>query len=311
MKIVFMGTPEFAVPSLKAIAEAGYEIAAVVTNQDEPQGRGLKISPSAVKTAALELGLPIIQAASLKDPEFVARLKTIAPDLMVVVAFRILPRDVFTIPKLGTFNLHASLLPRYRGAAPINWAIIRGERETGVTTFFLDDKVDTGKIILQKKTSISIDDTASELAKRLSLTGAEAVVETIRLVENGNVKILEQDNSLATTAPKISKENCLIDWSKPAKEVHNFVRGFSPEPGAYTFLDDKFLKIFRTRLTGEKANPSAGEIKIGAGRFYTSCSDELVEVLELQLEGKKKLDAREFVRGARIESGEKFQNGKA
>ncbi len=311
MKIVFMGTPEFAVPSLKAIAEAGYEIAAVVTNQDEPQGRGLKISPSAVKTTALELGLPIIQAASLKDPEFVARLKTIAPDLMVVVAFRILPRDVFTIPKLGTFNLHASLLPRYRGAAPINWAIIRGERETGVTTFFLDDKVDTGKIILQKKTEISIDDTAGELAKRLSLTGAEAVVETIRLVEDGNVKIIEQDNSLATTAPKISKENCLIDWSKPAKEVHNFVRGFSPEPGAYTFLDDKFLKIFRTRLTGEKANPSAGEIKIEAGRFYASCSDELVEILELQLEGKKKLDAREFVRGARIESGEKFQHGKA
>lgn len=311
MKIVFMGTPEFAVPSLKAIAEAGYEIAAVVTNQDEPQGRGLKISPSAVKRAALGLGLPVIQAASLKDPEFVARLKTIAPDLMVVVAFKILPRDIFTIPKLGTFNLHASLLPRYRGAAPINWAIIRGERETGVTTFFLDDKVDTGKIILQKKTEISIDDTAGELAKRLSLAGAEAVVETIRLVENGNVKIIEQDNSLATTAPKISKENCQIDWSKPAKEVHNFIRGFSPEPGAYTFLDDKFLKIFRTRLTGEKANPSAGEIKIEAGRFYASCSDELVEILELQLEGKKKLDAREFVRGARIESGEKFQHGKA
>ncbi len=184
MKIVFMGTPDFAVPSLKAVVNSGHKVEAVVTNQDEPQGRGLTVSPPAVKTAALELGLQVIQVSSLKDPEFLEKLKSLSPDLMVVVAFRILPRDVYSIPKLGTFNLHASLLPKYRGAAPINWAIINGEKETGVTTFFLDDKVDTGKVILRKKIEIGENETAGELSSRLSFLGAEAVVETLIKIQS-------------------------------------------------------------------------------------------------------------------------------
>lgn len=301
-----MGTPDFAVPSLKAIVGAGFEVPVVVTNPDEPQGRGLKVLPPAVKTAAAGLGLRVIQVASLKDPEFAGTLKAIDPDLMVVVAFRILPKEIFTIPKIGTFNLHASLLPRYRGAAPINWAIVNGERETGVTTFFLDEKMDTGRIILQKKTVIGENETAGELARRLSAIGADAVVETIRAIEKGNVTLVNQENSLATKAPEISKEDCLIDWAKPAKDVHNFIRGFSPEPAAFTFLSGKLLKIFRTAMTGTKTSCQPGEISVEKGRMFVACADEILEILELQSEGKKKLDARDFVRGARIESNSRL-----
>ena len=301
MRIVFMGTPEFAVPSLKAVVQAGFEIAAVVTSPDEPQGRGLKVSPPAIKIAAEEMGLRVIQAASLKEPSFADALREIAPDLIVVVAFRILPREVFTIPPLGTFNLHASLLPRYRGAAPINWAVVNGERETGITTFFLDEKVDTGRIILQKRTAIGDNETAGELSKRLAVLGAQAVVETLKLVDGGNVTIVEQDNSLATKAPKISKEDCLIEWARPARDVHNFIRGFSPEPAAFTFLKGKLLRIFRSELTGVKASGQTAEVAVEGGRLFISCSDEMLEIHELQLEGKKKLNAREFLRGARIE----------
>ncbi|MCL4539049.1 MAG: methionyl-tRNA formyltransferase [Bacteroidetes bacterium] len=303
MKIVFMGTPEFAVPSLRAIVQAGYEVAAVVTNPDEPQGRGLKVFPPAVKTAALELGLAVIQVESLKDPEFLRKLRGIAPDLMVVVAFRILPKEVFTVPRLGTFNLHSSLLPKYRGAAPINWAVVNGETETGITAFFLDEKMDTGKVILQKKTDIGENETAGELTARLSVIGAAAVVETIKLIESGNVKLIDQENSLATRAPKISKDDCAIEWNRPAKEVHDFIRGFSPEPGAFTFLNGKMLKVFRTRLAHERANLPAGSVKVETGRLFAACSDGLVEILELQLEGKKRLAAAEFLRGARVAAG--------
>lgn len=306
MRIVFMGTPEFAVPSLKAIVEAGFEVSAVVTNPDEPQGRGLKVLPPAVKTAAVGLGLRVLQVSSLKDPQFAAKLKEIDPDLMVVVAFRILPKEIFMIPKIGTFNLHASLLPRYRGAAPINWAVVNGEHETGVTTFFLDEKMDTGRIILQKKTIIGENETAGELSGKLSLLGAEAVVETVRAIEKGNVALIDQDNSLATKAPKISKEDCLIDWANPAKDVHNFIRGFSPEPAGFSFLGGKLLKIFRTALTGVKSSGQPGEISVGKGKLFVACADEILEILELQLEGKKKLDARDFVRGARIESNSRL-----
>lgn len=306
MKIVFMGTPDFAVPSLKAIVGAGFEIAAVVTNPDEPRGRGLKVFPPAIKTAAVELGLPVMQVQSPKDPEFIGNLKKLSPDLIVVVAFRILPKEVFTIPSRGTFNLHASLLPKYRGAAPINWAIINGEAETGITTFFLDEKVDTGKIILQKKIGIGENETAGEMAERLSVLGADAVVETIRMIERGEVEVVEQETALATKAPKISKEDCLIDWSKPAADVHNFIRGFSPEPAAYSFLGGRLLKIFRTIRTGDKAVHQPGGISVGKGRLFVSCVDQELEILELQLEGKKKLDAGDFIRGARIESDTKL-----
>ncbi len=305
-----MGTPDFAVPSLKAVVQAGYEVAAVVTNPDEPQGRGLKLLPPAIKSAAEEFGLPLLQVDSLKDPQFISTLNKIQPDLIVVVAFRILPREVFTIPKLGTFNLHASLLPRYRGAAPINWAIINGERETGVTTFFLDEKVDTGRIILQKRTEIGEDETAGELAKRLSLIGAEAVIETVKAIGSGSVKVIEQDGTLATKAPKISKEDCLIEWNKPARDVHNFIRGFSPEPAAFTFLNQKLLKVFRTRLIGGKPSVQLGEITVESSRIFVSCADEALEILELQLEGKKRLVAQDFVRGARIEPGSRLSSSR-
>jgi len=296
-----MGTPEFAVPSLRAVVEAGHEVVAVVTNQDEPQGRGLKVAPPAVKVAAAELTLPVIQVSSLGDPDFIKDLSSLSPDVMVVVAFRILPREIYSIPKLGTFNLHASLLPKYRGAAPINWAIINGEDETGVTTFFLDDKVDTGNIILQKKIRIGENETAGELSKRLAVLGAEAVAETLARIENGNADVMEQDSSLSTKAPKIAKEDCLIDWSKSAPAVHNFVRGFSPEPGAYTFLGSRMMKIFRTGLTHEEDDLQEGAVKVDGGRLLVACADEFLEVLELQLEGKKKLSSADFLRGARIE----------
>ncbi|MGO9481541.1 MAG: methionyl-tRNA formyltransferase [Candidatus Kryptoniota bacterium] len=301
MKIVFMGTPEFAVPSLQGVVKAGYEIAAVVTNQDERQGRGLNISAPAIKTAAIELGLPVLQVSSLKNADIESQLKKIDPDLMVVVAFRILPKEIFTIPRMGTFNLHASLLPKYRGAAPINWAIINGEQKTGVTTFFLDEKVDTGKIILQKETSIGENETAGEVAQRLSMLGAGLVVETIKLIQQGSVPIIEQDSLLASKAPKIGKQDCLIDWSRPAADVHNFVRGFSPEPGAYTYLNGKILKILGTRLTGDRSNPETGAIKTDSGKLLVSCADNCIEILELQLEGKKKLMAADFLRGARLD----------
>ncbi len=311
MKLVFMGTPDFAVPSLRAIVDAGYELAAVVTNTDEPQGRGLKIFPPPVKTAALELGLRVIQVESVKDQEFQHLLAELSPDLIVVVAFRILPKEVFTIPRLGTFNLHSSLLPKYRGAAPINWAIVNGEKETGVTTFFLDEKMDTGKIVLQMKTEIGDNETAGELTARLSAMGAEAVIETIKLVERGNIKLIEQDNSLATKAPKIRKEDCIIDWEMPAERVHNFIRGFSPEPCAFTFLNGKMLKIFGTRTTFVATKLPAGTLKVESGKLLASCADEFVEITELQLEGKKRLGSADFLRGARFESGVQMNNRRA
>jgi methionyl-tRNA formyltransferase len=311
-----MGTPDFAVPSLRKLARTGYNVIAVVTNRDEPQGRGLKIRPTPVKVAALELNIPVLEVDSLRDKNFIASLREIEPDLIVVVAFRILPKEVFEIPRLGTFNLHASLLPKYRGAAPINWAIINGERETGVTTFFLDESVDTGKIILQKRTFIGENETAGELAERLSELGASAVVETIKLIEEGNLRIIEQDNTLASKAPKIQKEDCLIDWSRSALDVHNFIRGFSPTPGAYTFLNGKMLKIFRSRtmpaypsIESDKF-PDQGTIVIDSGRMLVRCADSFVEILELQMEGKKKLTAGDFLRGARIETGSILQNSK-
>jgi len=307
VKIIFMGTPEFAVPSLRDVVKAGHDIAAVVTNQDEPQGRGLKVLPSAVKLAALELGLPLIHVSSLKDPTFISRLKSLSPEVIVVVAFRILPPEVYSIPTLGTFNLHASLLPKYRGAAPINWAIINGEKETGVTTFFLDYKVDTGKIILQKKIQIGEDETAGELSNRLSLLGAEIVVETLAKIQSGTIELIEQDGTQSTRAPKITKENCLIHWSKPALMAHNFIRGFSPEPGAFTFLGSKMMKILKSSIQHSAIcdwkSIYPGTIVVDSGRLFVSCADGCVEILELQLEGKKRLASSDFLRGARIESG--------
>ena len=249
MKIIFMGTPEFAVPSLEILLNSHHEIAAVVTVPDKPQGRGLKLNESDIKKFALKHKLKILQPEKLKEESFVNEIKSLAPDIIVVVAFRILPKEVFTIPVYGTFNLHASLLPKYRGAAPINWALINGETETGVTTFFLKEKVDTGNVIMQNKCDIDEEDDAGTLHDKLSLLGAKTVMSTVNLIEmtNGNVPVYEQDEVLFTTAPKITREFCKINWDNDVSTIHNFVRGLSPYPAAYTILNGKIVKIFKTK----------------------------------------------------------------
>lgn len=306
MRIVFMGTPEFAVPSLKILLENSYDIAAVVTAPDRPQGRGQKLDFSPVKKYSLEKKIRILQPEKLRDPEFVSTLRAISPDLIVVVAFRILPSEVFKLPPLGTFNLHASLLPKYRGAAPINWAIINGEKETGVTTFFIEESVDTGNIILQARVPIGENETAGELHDKLAEIGAEIVLHTVRLIEMGKVQPKPQDNSMATPAPKIFKENCRIDWNKSATDIHNLVRGLSPSPGAFTYYDDKVLKIYRTLPHNQQSNQEPGTIVMAEKKLIVATISGDIEILELQLEGKRKLTAEEFLRGSRIQTGQKF-----
>jgi methionyl-tRNA formyltransferase len=297
MRIVFMGTPEFALPSLEILLANQYEVVAVVTVPDKPAGRGQQMSSSVIKECALRHGLPVLQPERMKDPAFVEELRAIGADLFVVVAFRILPPEVFTLPRLGAFNLHASLLPKYRGAAPINWAIIRGERETGVTTFLLKESVDTGSVLLQARTPILPEMTAGELHDSLAEIGAEIVLHTVRLIETGTARPREQDGTFATPAPKIFKEDCRIDWTKPALEVHNFVRGLSPRPCAHTAAGATALRIYRTRTAGAGADVPPGTVRVKDGRLLVAAGDGWVEVLELQQEGKKRLGAEEFLRG--------------
>jgi methionyl-tRNA formyltransferase len=309
MRIVFMGTPEFAIPSLRILLENKYDIAAVVTAVDKPQGRGQKPGSSPVKVFSTKHHLPVLQPASLKDEEFVGRLKNLAPDLIVVVAFRILPREVFEIPKHGSFNLHASLLPKYRGAAPIHWAIINGEKETGVTTFFLQEKVDTGNIILQARVAIGENETAGELHAKLAEVGAEIVLQTVRLIELGRAKPRLQDETLVTPAPKISREMCKIDWARSAQEVHNFVRGLSPNPCAFSFHKGKLVNVYRTRISG--ATPSTanlGEVLTATGKnLIVATGKGAVAIEELQLEGRKRMGVEDFLRGYQIKEGDRLE----
>ncbi|MEO8666323.1 MAG: methionyl-tRNA formyltransferase [Ignavibacteria bacterium] len=297
MKIVFMGTPEFSVPSLKILLENNYDIAAVVTAPDKRKGRGRILSESDVKKFAVERGLKILQPEKLKDEQFVNEIRILDPDLIIVVAFRILPKEVFTIPKYGSFNLHASLLPKYRGAAPINHALISGETETGVTTFFLKEKVDTGNIILQKKIEILSEDDAGRLHDKLSTSGAEVVLETVRMIERGNIILKEQDESQASPAPKIFKEDCGIKWDQGSVKINNFIRGLSPRPTAFTFLNERSVKIYRTKLTDIPSGKSAGTLIINNKQLLVSTIDNELEILELQLEGKKRISAADFING--------------
>ena len=304
-----MGTPLFAVPSLEILIKNNYEISAVVTVPDKKKGRGLQTSVSEVKKFSGEKNLNILQPDNLKDNEFIKTLTSINPDLIIVVAFRILPKEIYTIPKFGSINLHASLLPKFRGAAPINRAIINGEKESGVTTFFLKDKVDTGNIIIQKKINIEDDDDAGSLSQKLSHTGAECVLETVRLIENQNVTLTGQDNNLASSAPKIFKEDCKINWNQNAITVHNFIRGLSPYPAAFSVLENKSVKIFKTKLTDindineineineTKEIKSAGILFCQDKKLLVSVSDGLLEILELQLEGKKRISANDYING--------------
>ncbi|MBK7255597.1 MAG: methionyl-tRNA formyltransferase [Ignavibacteria bacterium] len=261
------------------------------------KGRGLNLSYSDVKKFSMKHSLNILQPDNLRDPEFIKTLTDLKPDLILVVAFKILPEEVFTIPKYGSVNLHASLLPKFRGAAPINHALINGETESGVTTFFLKKKVDTGNIILQKKINIDKDDDAGTLHDKLSELGAESVLETVRLIEAGNVIPQIQNDSDASPAPKIFKENCIIDWNQNACKIHDFIRGLSPYPAAFTFLNNRSVKIFRSALTGNSKKETPGSIVVEDKKLLVSCLDNMIEILELQTEGKKRIPASEFING--------------
>ena len=304
IKIVFFGTPEFAVESLDKLINSGADIAAVVTMPDKIAGRGHKLIQSDVKKYALEKGLRILQPEKLKSPEFIAQLREINADLFIVIAFRMLPEIVWGMPKLGTFNLHASLLPKYRGAAPINWAVINGETKTGVTTFFLKHEIDTGDIIQQKEVSISPQDNVGVIHDKLMHLGADMVVETVKAIETGEVATQPQPEGNHIPAPKIFKETCRIDWTQTALKIHNLVRGLSPYPAAWTtILDTKNevpldVKIFETKVFNENTkygNP--GDILILKDRLMVSTGDSLLEILSLQPAGKKRMDTSAFLRG--------------
>lgn len=305
LRLIFMGTPDFAVPSLDTLVEAGYRPAAVVTVPDRPRGRGQQVQASAVKQAAERHGLRVLQPEDLSDAGFIAELEALAPEVIAVVAFRILPPEVYTLASKGAFNLHASLLPQYRGAAPINRAIMAGEIETGVTTFFLEPKVDTGDTLLMRRLGIDPDETAGELHDRLAELGAEVVVETVRHLEDGSVEALQQDDRRASKAPKIFKEDAAIDWARPAQEVHNHVRGLSPYPAAWTMHGDTLLKLYRTRVTKGSGEP--GEVLEASGDcLRIACGEKAVEVLEIQREGRAMMAAEEFLNGYTFHPGDRL-----
>ena len=299
-----MGTPEFAIPSLDILIKSGYSVGAVVTAPDKPRGRGQEVTPTPVKLAALMHGIPVLQPDNLRDGDFLSHLISLQPDLIVVVAFRILPREVFTIPRLGSFNLHASLLPRYRGAAPINWAIINGETETGVTTFFLEEKVDAGGIILQARLPILPEDDAGAIHDRLARLGAGTVLESVQLIELGKVMPVAQDHALASPAPKIFKEDCRIRWELPSERVRNFVRGLSPLPSAWTTYRGKVVKIFRVSVAAGATPRQPGEVLLAGDSLLVGTGDSPVAIEELQREGRKRMRIEEFLRGYHPRSGE-------
>jgi len=298
-----MGTPEFAVQSLKALVENNFNVVAVVTVPDKPAGRGLQLQPSPVKKYAEEKKLPVLQPAKLKSPEFIHELRSYAADLQVVVAFRMLPEIVWNMPRLGTINLHASLLPDYRGAAPINWAIINGEHETGVTTFFLKQAIDTGDMIMQEKVTIDDDDTAGTLHDKLMVLGGALIVKTVGAIASGNYTTIPQSGSSEKTAPKIFKEDGRINWHKGVAEINNFVRGLSPYPGAYTYLDEKLMKIFRVETEHDPHQHPPGHLLTdGKTHLKFTAADGIVSVTDLMLEGKKRMRVEEFLRGYSIKT---------
>lgn len=315
MKIVFMGTPDFAVPSLKILLESKHTIEAVVTAPDKERGRGRQVTSTPVKQFALEKNLKVFTPEKLRDENFINALKEIQPDLFVVVAFRILPREIFTIPKFGSFNLHGSLLPKYRGAAPIQWAIINGEKETGVTTFFLDEKIDTGNIIFQEKMTIDDNDDLGSVHDKMMMLGAELVLKTVEQIATSTFQLSKQDDSLATPAPKITKEICEIKWDKSAIEIHNLVRGLSPYPCAYFVLNGKHYKVFKTRIVTDSIengkwkmenvewNPAidsqltTNNLLLTKKKIFIQTGNGILQILELQHEGRKRMTAEEFLRG--------------
>jgi len=304
LRIVFIGTPDFAVASLQAMFEAGYNIVGVITAPDKPAGRGMQLQHSAVKKYALSQGLHLLQPVNLKSPEFVEELRALKAELQVVIAFRMLPEVVWSMPPLGTFNLHASLLPQYRGAAPINWAIINGEQETGGTTFFLKHEIDTGKLLLQEKVALDDTITAGELHDELMHKGAQLVLRSLQLIENGTYTTNEQELLPGVKhAPKIFTEHCLINWNTTAEQVHNLIRGLSPYPAAFTHLGSKVLKVYRSSKELKAVSEAPGTMESDGKTFIkVAVQDGFVYLHELQLEGKKRMKTDEFLRGFPIQN---------
>lgn len=303
LRIIFMGTPDFACPTLRKLIERGEEVIAVVTQPDRPKGRGQKLVPPPVKALAQEHGIPVLQPLKVRTPESVDEIRRLAPDLIVVVAFgQILPQSLLDIPKHGCINIHASLLPRYRGAAPLNWCLINGETETGITTMMMDAGLDTGDMLVKRAIPIGPDEDAQSLHDRLSQLGADTIDETLDLLLAGKLVREKQDDSLTCYAPLLKKEDGLIDWTREPAQVKNQVRGFTPWPGAYTFLDGKTLKLYRVAVAGETGAP--GEVlKVGREEILVGCGSGSILIQELQLEGRKRLTTAEFLAGFRLEPG--------
>lgn len=310
MKLVFFGTPTFAVPTLEAMLEQRQQVLAVVTAPDKPAGRGLQLRHSPVKECAIKHHIPVLQPARLSDTEFINELRSLEADLFVIVAFRMLPEVVWDMPPLGSYNLHSSLLPDYRGAAPINRAIMNGESVSGVTTFRLKHEIDTGDILFQEPLHIGIDETAGELHDRMMIIGADLVIRTLNQIERGEAKAIPQESLTKNKpqlhhAPKIFTADCKIDWSKPCIEIHNQIRGLSPFPGAFTALkradgSSASLKIYRSKVVTQHHNARIGSILPDTKRLIVACNDGLVEILDVQMEGKKRMAAGDFLRGNRL-----------
>ena len=302
LRIVFMGTPEFAVGILDTIIKNNYEVVGVITAADKPAGRGQKLKYSAVKEYALANNLTLLQPTNLKDEDFLNELNALNANLQIVVAFRMLPKVVWEMPSLGTFNLHASLLPNYRGAAPINWAIINGETKTGVTTFFIDDKIDTGAMILNSEIAIDENENAGQLHDRLMNLGCTTVVDTLELIQKGDLTtIVQKDNADIKTAYKLNKENCKIDWSKPAVEINNLIRGLSPYPAAWCFFTDKSeelnVKIYESKILIEEHNHTIGSVICTKKEMKVTVKDGYIQILQIQFPGKKKMSTAELLNG--------------
>ena len=312
LRIIYMGTPDFAVGPLKTLVESGFNVVAVVTGMDKPQGRGRKIQPTPVKEFAVEHNIPVLQPEKLKNPDFLDQLKAYNADLQVVVAFRMLPEVVWNMPKMGTFNLHAALLPQYRGAAPINWAVIIGEKKTGVTTFMLDKDIDTGKIMLQQEVAIEDTDTVGTVHDKLMLIGQDLVKETVEKLLEGNMKFIDQDSLIGKGtqlkhAPKIFKDDCRINFENDAESIHNLVRGLSPYPAAFTTINVKGkmmgLKVFETKTEITDNHEVAGTLKTDNKTFAKiSCKNGWIYLTDVQLEGKKRMKIVEFLRGINLEN---------
>ena len=306
MNIIFMGTPDFAVPSLLKLAKSGYKPVAVVTGADKKSGRGQKLIPTPVKSAAADMGIPILEPKSLKDSSFIREIASLDVELSCVVAFRILPDELISIPKRGTVNLHASLLPLYRGAAPIQRAIMAGEKITGATTFFIRREVDTGNILLQKSLSLAEDEDFGSLHDRLAELGADLLLKTIERIKSGKLKEIPQDEAKATNAPKIKSDDLKINWDNSAGRIHDQVRGLSPFPGVSARVNNMVIKIFKTEISDETVEGySPGEISRITGSYFTvATGDGSLKVLELQRQGKKRMETSEFLRGVDLSTGD-------